>query len=64
MMQRAEFWYKHFEKVKKKLQEMLMTLITIMNGVQLSINLKQNLHPKETNPGKVDILSEWLKKTT
>lgn len=39
-MTRAEFWYKHFEKVKKKLQEMFMKLITIMNSVQLSVNLK------------------------
>lgn len=40
MMTRAEFWYKHFEKLQKKLQEILMKLITIMNRVQLSVNLK------------------------
>lgn len=62
-MTRAEFWYKHFEKVKKKLQEMLMKLITIMNGVQLCVNLKSKTYiPRKQIQGKlVFCLSDYKK---
>lgn len=64
MMTRAEFWYEHFEKVKKKLQEMLMKLITIMNGVQLSVKLQSKTYiPREQIKGKLVFCLSDLKKT-
>lgn len=58
MMTSAEFWYEHFEKVAGNVDE-------INNHYEWCTAQRkpkeQNLHPKETNPGKVGILSEWFK---